>query len=402
MTLSPEEIQAGLSIARTVASYTPVSTVVCPVLDVTGMALGGYTGRQTQRAQDEWQNTVVSGLQVMQGSIAVIGLGTAAGVALSAVNLHQTLQLRKDVKRLSGEVKDGFIDVKQALKDQGAEVIRRIDEVARDVEFRHHRTILAQAYGLFAKAMERFHSAIKLSDANLRNSQINGALDMLYKALADYDSNHLMEGTCSAGQLRRQECVWTIEQAITTIFQFQGEHKTVSDRLSKLQDKIRQDSLTVIDRCQSEDELDFLFPEILRIQTHDIAVLESWQHHVDWMRELAPAELKQLQEADLGDTEVIDTQQTTETTPADLVPPEQTLYENLKQKSHYLSLRDQLKFAVKPDLRQGHESYIGEQATATGYKGLAPSNWQDVTNLTLANLYWYFKSKDESEAPILS
>lgn len=40
----------------------------------------------------------------------------------------------------------------------------------------------------------------------------------------------------------------------------------MSDRLSHLQDKIRQDALTVIERCETEDELDFLFPELTRIQ----------------------------------------------------------------------------------------------------------------------------------------
>jgi hypothetical protein len=72
-------------------------------------------------------------------------------------------------------------------------------------------------------------------------------------------------------------------------------------------------------------------------------------------------------------------------------PEEQSLYENLKQKSHYLSLRDQLKFMVKPDLRRGHESYISQKAPASGLKALAPSNWEAIPDLTVANLYWYFK-----------
>lgn len=74
-------------------------------------------------------------------------------------------------------------------------------------------------------------------------------------------------------------------------------------------------------------------------------------------------------------------------------PEEQVVYENLKKKSHYLSLRDQLQFIVKPDLRRGHESYIGEQAIASGLKALAPSNWQEIPDLTVANLYWYFKQR---------
>ena len=49
---------------------------------------------------------------------------------------------------------------------------------------------------------------------------------------------------------------------------------------------------------------------------------------------------------------------------------------------------------VKPDLRRTHESYISQQAAASEYKALAPSNWQEIPDLTVANLYWYFKVKE--------
>jgi len=325
---------------------------------------------------------------VLQASTALIGIGTVAGVALSAVNLHQTLKLRQDVKQLRLEVKDGFIDLKQVLKDQGKEIIQRIDQVAQDVEFKHHRTILVQAYGLFATAIKRFQLALALQDANTRNSEINASRDMLFKALADYDNSHLLEGTCSAGYLRRQECVWAIEQAIITTFQVQGEHGTVSDRLLHLQDKIRQDSLTVIERCDSLDELDFLFPEITRIHNHDLAVLESWQAHTDWIQTLDSNEKQQLASSDISSNEISESNEEPTIVPE---PEEQLLYDKLKQKSHYQSLRDQLKFMVKPDSRRGHESFISQQAIASNYKALAPSNWEAIPDLTVANLYWYFK-----------
>lgn len=89
---------------------------------------------------------------------------------------------------------------------------------------------------------------------------------------------------------------------------------------------------------------------------------------------------------------------TTTTITADAVPPEQLLYEDLKQNSHFLSLRDQLKFMLKPDLRREHESYISQQATVSGLNALAPSNWQEIPDLTVANLYWYFKAKQETVA----
>lgn len=64
----------------------------------------------------------------------------------------------------------------------------------------------------------------------------------------------------------------------------------MSDRCH-LQDKVRQDALNVIDCCENVDEIDLLFPDT-RIPNHDLAVLESWLHQVDWMRSLPPFELK--------------------------------------------------------------------------------------------------------------
>jgi hypothetical protein len=49
---------------------------------------------------------------------------------------------------------------------------------------------------------------------------------------------------------------------------------------------------------------------------------------------------------------------------------------------------------VKPELRQQHESYVFQRANATGYPALAPSNWQEVPDLTVANLYHYFKQQE--------
>jgi hypothetical protein len=143
--------------------------------------------QKTYRMLDALQASV----GVLQATTAVIGVGTVVGAVLSAVNLHQTLKLREDVKQLRLEVKDGFIDMKKVLKEQGEEVIKRIDLVAEDIKFEHHRTILVRAYGLFAKAIARLQLALMIQDVNLRNLEISGARDMLFMALADYDNGHL-------------------------------------------------------------------------------------------------------------------------------------------------------------------------------------------------------------------
>jgi uncharacterized protein (UPF0254 family) len=43
----------------------------------------------------------------LQATTALIGVGTLAGVGLGAVNLHQTLKLRKEVEQMRFEIKNG-------------------------------------------------------------------------------------------------------------------------------------------------------------------------------------------------------------------------------------------------------------------------------------------------------
>ncbi|MDZ7991799.1 MAG: hypothetical protein RMX69_06175 [Nostoc sp. EspVER01] len=250
---------------------------------------------------------------------------------------------------------------------------------------------------MFIQAINRFRSAMQLQDFSRRNAEIDGVRGMLFAALADYSNPHLLEETCAAGQLRRLECAWAIEQAIVATYQVQNEVSAVSDRLILLQDKICKDALTVINRCESHDELDFLFPEIIRIKNHDLAVLDSWQNHVDWMRSLLPqaslpsSDLKLLSIADFNSP------QTHYSTINVAEPPEQLVYESLAEKSHFYSLRDQLLFIFEPELRREYEFYISEQAVITGYKTLVKSNLQQASDLTVGNLYYYFKIKDESK-----
>jgi hypothetical protein len=369
-----------------------------PLTAIPQLAMGAGQMYQMHRGFQ----AVQASLGVLQATTAVIGVGVAAGVALSAVNLYQTLKLKKVVERLEVKVDNGFIDLKQALKDQGVEVRQLIEQVAQDIKFEQHRLVLIRAYGLFNQAMHRLQVSMNLQDVNRRNAEIDAARGMLFEALADYTNPQLLEETCAAGQLRRLECAWAIDQTIIATYQVQNEFVAVSDRLSHLQDKIRQDSLTVIERCETEDELDFLFPELTRIYDHDLAVLESWQNHVDWMHSLPPSELKLLESADFSNSEIAARPDTNATTISLEVPPEQLLYENLKQKSHPASLRDQLQLMMAPHKRQEFASYISKQSAIAGYKTLVPANLQKASNLAVANLYWYFKVRDESEEEVVT
>jgi hypothetical protein len=341
--------------------------------------------------------SLTASVATLQATTMVIGVGTVVTAALGAVNLWQTLKLRQDIKQLRLDVKEGFIDLRQALQAQGHEIIQHIDRVAEDIEFRNHRTVLARAYGLFAKATARLQSATALLDLSLRNNEITAARDMLFQALADYDNEQLLVGVCSAGQIRRRECVWAIEQTITMTYELQGEYHVASDRLSALDTTIRRDALKAIDACDSQAELDFLFPEITRIHDHDLATIDAWKNHIDFYKALPPAELKLLNSQMSDSTSLPVTSTDNGVAPILMIPPEQALYEDLQQKSHYAALRDQLMFLIAPTLRQEYETYVSEQAAIAGFKALSPSNLQKSSHLALANLFSYFQLRDESQ-----
>ncbi|MBE9225556.1 hypothetical protein IQ264_09000 [Phormidium sp. LEGE 05292] len=337
-------------------------------------------------------------LGVLQASTAVIGVGVVAVAALSAVNLYQTMKLREDVKQLRLEVKDGFIDLKEALKYQGKEILERIDLVAQDVEFRHHRTIVAQAYGYFVQANKLMQKAMLCEDLSIRNNTLETAKGILTTALANYNNPQLLSDTCAAGLLRRYECAWAIEQTMAMVFQMQEQPAVVSQSLSDLKNRIRKDTLTVINKCETEAELDFIFPEITRVHDHDLAVLESWQNHIDWLRTLPESELKLLESAEFKYSEIAKIADSDSTTTALEIPPEIQLYESLKQKSHPQSLLDQMRLMMQPELRRQYELYVSERSAIAQHKTLTQPNLQQASNLAIANLYWYFKHREQTPA----
>jgi hypothetical protein len=196
-----------------VVNNSPLS----PLVAASQLATSGAQMYQMHRGFQAVQaglQTIQTSLGVLQATTALIGVGTVAVGALAAVNLYQTLKLRKEVGQLRLEVKEGFIDLKKALKDQGAEILQRIDEVAQDVEFRHHRTILVQAYGRFLEATKLMKTAMSCEDLSVRNATLANAQLILVEALADYNNPQLLSETSAAGQLRRLECAWAIGRCL--------------------------------------------------------------------------------------------------------------------------------------------------------------------------------------------
>ena len=377
-------------------SSSPLSPLVLPMQ----LIMGGFQMHQTDKgfkAVEMSFQAVQASMGVLQATTAVIGVGTFAGVALSAVNLHQTLKLKKAVERLEVKLEDGFINLEQLLKGQDAAIKKLISVVVADIRFDSHRLALVRAYGLFDKAIQRMRLALLLEDIDLRKAEIVEVRGMLFDALADYRNPHLLEETCAAGQLRRLECSWAIEQSIIGTYQVQNEFGAAGDRLSQLQQQIRQDSLGIIQCCDSDEELDFLFPEITRIHNHDLAALDIWLNQIEWIKALPQSESKQLQNADFSQSNLAVIGDKKLTITALAIPDEQLFYENLRPKSHFYALRTQLELMLDRTQREKYENYIIKQGEIAGHKSLVLSNLEKASDLAVANLFYYFRVRDESE-----
>jgi hypothetical protein len=339
--------------------------------------------QSVERGLQSLQTTV----GVLQSTTAVIGVGVAAGVALSAVNLHQILKLRKAVEKLDVKIENGFIDV-----------IQEIGSLSDHIKFEQHRTILIQAYGRFAGAIDRLRSAIHLQDINRRNAEIDATRNTLFDALADYRNPHLFKEVSAPGILRRLECTWAIEQTIISTYQMQQELVVVNDRLSNLQNTIRRDSVAIVEHCKNLEEFNFIAPELSRIRYHDLEILEVWENQNNWIGTLPTQEREDLHNADyLNDVCQCDfeREETKE-------PPEYLEYQQLQQNSYPGSMKDRLLFMMDRNLRQEAESYIHDRAIITGYRNLNLPNLKRATEFTVANLYWYFKDKERGVSEIES
>jgi hypothetical protein len=324
-------------------------------------------------------------LGVLQATTALIGVGTIANIAISAASLHQILKLREDVRQMRVEIKDGFIDLKKALKDQGTEILNHIDAVVADIKFEQHRVVLIHAYSQFLAATKLIQNSLAC-ETHIRDQGLASARHMLSVALADYRNPQLLSETSALGKLRRMECAWAIEQTIIMTYQIQKQSSAVNQGLQSLQSTIRQDIVDVSNAVHSQAEIDLLYPEINRICTQDLAVLSSWQEQSEWIQSLPATDLKLLESSELSPVP-----QEMTSALSNFEVPEQKIYDELKPKSHFESLRDQLKLMASPDLRSKYEYEVVEKAQASGHKALKADVVKQSSDMAIANLYHYFQ-----------
>jgi hypothetical protein len=340
-------------------------------------------------------NSLSQSVSLLQTTTAIIGVGTAATVALSAVNLWQTIRLRQEIATLRTDMVDGFLDLQEALRSQGVELLEHINQIATDVEFQQHRTILSRAYGQFATAVQRLQLVASIQDPQQRNHEITMIRAAIAAALADYENPQILMGLSAPAYLRRRECVWLIDQILIMTYQLQGETATVTQYLNRLRLKLQQDLLQVIELITTQTELDFLFPEIFRIYHHDLPTLDLWLAYTAWRQELSSTPSPQLPFAEPQLQQITDDHSQHEVSEA-------LFYQQMRATSHFSALKDQLRLLLDPDLRQQYQEFIIHHAVEKGWTAITLDNLRSASCLTIANLYHYFHAGQVAQSSNLT
>lgn len=336
---------------------------------------------------------VTRSLGVLQTTMGFIGVGTVTNVAIGAVSLWQIFKLRQDVEKLGIKIDQGFLDLTSLIQDQGQAIQEQLDRVAEDIKFEQHRMELVKAYGQFSGAIELVKTGLSCDDESIRNADLANARSMLREALSIYRNPNILDDVKAPGYLRRVECAWLIEYEIARSYSLQNQLGSSCQSLLSLAEHIREDGVEVINRCETEADLDFVGPELLHIYDNDLAFLDVEHNQLDWVRSLPPEDKKQLQSLEISNPPASDRELSGEEL-SEL--PAIAQYEDFKQKSHPLALCDQIKLTLQPKLQDNYIDYISGRAQQEGHRTLIPQYLKEASPFAIANLYHYFTLRDNS------
>lgn len=330
---------------------------------------------------------------ILESATATLGVGVALLGILSAQNLQQTREVNRKLDLVQLGLEKGFTDLKLMINSQGDEILKTINQVSQEIQQEIHRVEFVKAYGIFQSVHNnRLPSALITQNPKDRTDKLNFIWNELQNCLAIYNNKELIYCPSISGKLKRLECAWAIEQTLALIDILQNNFDACIFQLNHLRDKIIKDCLYLTESCQSEAEIDFIFPRINSIINHDMLLIDFWKNNLKVMQNLSIEDQEKL--ANLDVTDIVSLNESQESNALQQLSSFE-VYQELKEKSHFISLKDQLKFLIKPELRFEYESYISQRAIAINFQGLALTNWQEAPDLTVANLYYYFKAQEQ-------
>ena len=328
---------------------------------------------------------------ILESATATLGVGVALQGILSALNLQQTGKSNLKLDQVLLELQTGFTELKSIINHQGDEILKAINQVGQEIKLEMHRVEFVKAYGIFQSVHHnQLPSALITQNSKDRNDKLNFIWNNLQICLAIYNNKELISSPLISEKWKRLQSAWAIEQTLALVDILKNDFDACIFQLNHLKDKIIKDCMELTESCQSEEEIDFIFPRINYIINHDIILIDFWKNNLKVIQNLSIEDQEKL--ASFNVTDIVSLNKTQKSNALQKRSPFE-LYQELKAQSHFVALKDQLKFILKPELRSEYESYIIQKAIALNFKGLALTNWKEVPDLTVANLYYSFKEK---------
>ena len=328
---------------------------------------------------------------ILESATATLGVGVALQGILSALNLQQTGKSNLKLDQVLLELQTGFTELKSIINHQGDEILKAINQVNQEIKLEMHRVEFVKAYGIFQSVHHnQLPSALITQNSKDRNDKLNFIWNNLQICLAIYNNKELISSPLISEKWKRLQSAWAIEQTLALVDILKNDFDACIFQLNHLKDKIIKDCMELTESCQSEEEIDFIFPRINYIINHDIILIDFWKNNLKVIQNLSIEDQEKL--ASFNVTDIVSLNKAQKSNALQKRSPFE-LYQELKAQSHFVALKDQLKFILKPELRSEYESYIIQKAIALNFKGLALTNWKEVPDLTVANLYYSFKEK---------
>jgi len=328
---------------------------------------------------------------ILESATATLGVGVALQGILSALNLQQTGKSNLKLDQVLLELQTGFTELKSIINHQGDEILKAINQVNQEIKLEMHRVEFVKAYGIFQSVHHnQLPSALITQNSKDRNDKLNFIWNNLQICLAIYNNKELISSPLISEKWKRLQSAWAIEQTLALVDILKNDFDACIFQLNHLKDKIIKDCMELTESCQSEEEIDFIFPRINYIINHDIILIDFWKNNLKVIQNLSIEDQEKL--ASFNVTDIVSLNKAQKSNALQKPSPFE-LYQELKAQSHFVALKDQLKFILKPELRSEYESYIIQKAIALNFKGLALTNWKEVPDLTVANLYYSFKEK---------
>lgn len=202
-------------------------------------------------------------LSSLQTSISAIGMMSAVGCTLSAVNVFQLIKVQRSLNRVEKKIDDGFIDLKAFFSEQLQNLLNE-----------QQRQRLAQAYNHYRKACEQLQNSLLIQDPINKKLSINSCIDVFVQSLAIYDDKQEYQHINTPAKLRRLECSWSLEAAIAESRYLQGEYSAALHSYEKLRQRIMAET-EMLKSEMRPDNFSFVGADLHWIFENDIKIINA-------------------------------------------------------------------------------------------------------------------------------